>query len=255
MNNIVLSAKNVKRYYENENKEQFHAVDEISFNLHRGEIISFVGPNGAGKTTLLKSISNYLLPTSGEIKIKGIDLLKNPRKARSELGVVFGGDRGFYNYASARANLEFFARLLNVKEKDVKNNVQEALEIVNLADVADENAASYSKGMLQRLHIARGLVSKPQILMLDEPTAGLDVESVMTVRKLIKTLADEGRAIILTSHNMADIENLAEKIYLIGSGKIHFSGTVNEIKKFAHVDANTSLEEAYLAIAPTLKRK
>lgn len=150
------------------------------------------------------------MPTSGEIKIKGIDLLKNPRKVRSELGIVFGGDRGFYNYASARANLEFFARLLNVKEKDVKNNVREALEIVNLVDVADEEAASYSKGMLQRLHIARGLVSKPQILMLDEPTAGLDVESVMTVRKLIRSLANKGRAIILTSHNMADIENLAE---------------------------------------------
>lgn len=97
-----------------------------------------------------------------------------------------------------------------MKEKDVKNNVREALEIVNLVDVADEEAASYSKGMLQRLHIARGLVSKPQILMLDEPTAGLDVESVMTVRKLIRSLANKGRAIILTSHNMADIENLAE---------------------------------------------
>lgn len=255
MTDIVLEAKNIKRYFKDKkNKTIFRAVDGISFELHKGEVISFVGPNGAGKTTLLKTISNYLVPTSGEIRINGIDLQKKPRQARQFLGVVFGGDRGFYTRASARANLEFFARLLNVKERDVASNVEEALRIVNLLDVADKNAGSFSKGMLQRLHIARGLVNKPEILMLDEPTAGLDIESVVTVRALIKQLAEDGRAIILTSHNMSDIEALANKIFLIGNGTIHYSGSILDIKKYAKVQPNASLAEAYLAISPTLKR-
>lgn len=256
MQNTVLKANKVTRYYTDEkNKAVFHAIEDISFSVHEGEVISFVGPNGAGKTTLLKSISNYLIPTSGEIEIMGINLLKNPKKARRELGVVFGGDRGFYNNATARDNLEFFARLLDVKEKDVKSNVEKALKIVNLSDVADKKTSTFSKGMLQRLHIARGLVNDPKILMLDEPTVGLDIESVLSIRKLVKELAKKGRGIILTSHNMDDIETLANKIFLIGSGKIHYEGSLEGVKQFANVDASASLTDAYLAISDDLKRK
>lgn len=256
MTATLLQAKNITRYYsDSKNKTNFLAIKDISFSVHSGEIISFVGPNGAGKTTLLKCISNYLVPTSGTVNILETDLLKHPEEARQHLGIVFGGERGFYNLATARDNLEFFARLLNVKEKDINKNVEEALNIVNLTEVADKNVASYSKGMLQRLHIARGLVNKPKILILDEPTAGLDVESVLTIRKLIKTLAKGGSGIILTSHNMEDIENLADKIYLIGAGKIHYAGTLTGVKKFAKVDSSSSLTDAYLAIADQLKRK
>lgn len=256
MTTTLLQAKNITRYYQdNRNKSKFLAIENISFSLHSGEIISFVGPNGAGKTTLLKCISNYLIPSSGSINILEVNLLKHPRKARQNLGIVFGGDRGFYNSATARDNLEFFARLLNVKEKDIHINVNKALNIVNLEEVADKNVASYSKGMLQRLHIARGLVNNPKILMLDEPTAGLDVESVLTIRKLIKDLANQGCGIILTSHNMQDIESLADKIYLIGAGKIHYAGNLTGIRNFAHVDSSSSLTDAYLAIANQLKRK
>ncbi|TSO25537.1 ABC transporter ATP-binding protein [Lactobacillus sp. LL6] len=256
MQNTVLKANNISRYYTDEKtKESFHAIEDISFSVHQGEVVSFVGPNGAGKTTLLKSISNYLVPTSGTVEIMGINLLHHPKKARQNLGVVFGGDRGFYNNASARDNLEFFARLLDVKEKDIKHNVSEALETVNLLDVADKNASTYSKGMLQRLHIARGLVNKPQILMLDEPTVGLDIESVIAIRDLVKKLADSGCGIILTSHNMNDIETLADKIFLIGGGKIHYEGSLEGVKQFAKVDNNASLADAYLAISDELKRK
>lgn len=256
MTNTVLEVKDIKRYFKDKKQKAiFHAVDGISFTLKKGEVISFVGPNGAGKTTLLKSISNYLLPTSGSIEILGMDMQKNPRKVRQNLGVVFGGDRGFYGKASARDNLEFFARVLDVKEKDIKTNVEEALRIVDLLDVAEKNTSAFSKGMLQRLHIARGLINRPQILMLDEPTVGLDIESVIAVRKLIKRLAESGRAIILTSHNMTDIETLADRIYLIGNGRIHYSGSVSDVKKYAAVPDSASLADAYLAIAPTLKRK
>ena len=256
MQNTVLKANNISRdYTDKKSKETFHAIKDISFSVHKGEVISFVGPNGAGKTTLLKSISNYLVPTSGTVEIMDINLLSHPKKARRKLGVVFGGDRGFYNNASARDNLEFFARLLDVKEKDVKQNVEEALKTVNLLDVADKNASTYSKGMLQRLHIARGLVNKPQILMLDEPTVGLDIESVLAIRNLVKKLADSGCGIILTSHNMNDIETLADKIFLIGGGKIHYKGSLEGVKQFANVDKNASLADAYLAISDELKRK
>lgn len=254
MTNTIFKAHNITRYYKEKNNV-FHAVNGISFELHAGEVISFVGPNGAGKTTLIKSISNYLVPNSGQIEVDGIDLSKKPRQARRKMGIVFGGDRGFYNNASARDNLEFFARILGVKEKNIKSNAQQALETVNLAHVADKKAGSYSKGMLQRLHIARGLVNHPQILMLDEPTAGLDVESVISIRKLIKKLANEGRGIILTSHDMTDIETLADRIFLIGGGKIRYEGSIAGVKQFAHVDETASLTDAYLAVADKLKRK
>lgn len=254
MPRTIFKAHNITRYYKEKNSI-FRAVNGISFELHAGEVISFVGPNGAGKTTLIKSISNYLIPNSGQIEVDGIDLSKSPRQARKKMGIVFGGDRGFYNNASARDNLEFFARIIGVKEKDVKSNVQQALKTVNLTHVADKNAGSYSKGMLQRLHIARGLVNHPQILMLDEPTAGLDVESVISIRKLVKKLVNEGRGIILTSHNMTDIETLADRIFLIGGGKIHYEGSITGLKQFAHVDETASLTDAYLAVADELKRK
>ena len=160
MTNIIFKALNITRFYKEKN-DIFHAVSGISFELHAGEVISFVGPNGAGKTTLIKSISNYLIPNLGQIEVEGIDLTKKPRQARKQMGIVFGGDRGFYNNATARDNLEFFARILGVKERHIKSNVQHALETVNLANVADKKAGSYSKGMLQRLHIARGLVNHP----------------------------------------------------------------------------------------------
>lgn len=254
--NTLLTVNNLSRdYLDPKTKNIFHAIKNISFTVKQGQIISFVGPNGAGKTTLLKCISNYLVPTSGSVNFLQTNLLKYPKKARQNLGIVFGGDRGFYNLASARDNLEFFARLLNVKEKYIKENVEDALNTVNLTKVADKNVGTYSKGMLQRLHIARGLVNKPKLLMLDEPTAGLDVESVLTIRKLIKNLANQGCGIILTSHNMEDIENLADQIYLIGAGIIHYAGNLNGVKKFAHVKSSSSLTDAYLAIANQLKRK
>lgn len=254
--NLVLKANNIIRYYiDPKTKTSFHAIEDISFNVYAGEVVSFVGPNGAGKTTLLKSISNYLVPNSGQVEIMGIDLLKNPKRARRNLGVVFGGDRGFYSNASARDNLEFFARLVDVKEKDIKQNVEEALATVNLLDVADKKAGTFSKGMLQRLHIARSLVNQPKILMLDEPTAGLDIESVLAIRKLVKHLAKTGCGIILTSHNMNDIETLADRIFLIGGGRIHYQGNLEGLKTFAQVDQNANLTQAYLAISEDLKRK
>ena len=185
----------------------------------------------------------------------GIDLLKQPRKARRKMGVVFGGDRGFYNNATARENLRFFGRLLDVKEKELNQNVEKALDVVELADVGNKKAGTLSKGMLQRLHIARGLVNNPKILMLDEPTAGLDVEAVYEIRALVKKLKQQGHGIILTSHDMADIENLADRIFLIGGGEIHFSGDINALKKFAKVDQDASLEKTYLQVADQLKRR
>lgn len=255
MTNIVLQADNIKKYFKTKkNKEQFKAVDGISFKVHAGEIVSFVGPNGAGKTTLIKCISNYLVPNVGSVSIMGLDLSKNTMLARRKLGVVFGGDLGFYNAASARDNLEFFARILDVPEKNIKHNVEHALEIVELQDVAQNNVRSFSKGMLQRLHIARGIVNDPQILLLDEPTAGLDVESVMIIRNFIKKLAVNNKGIILTSHNMSDIETLADKLFLIGAGKIYASGSIDEIKRLAGEDSSISLEQTYLKIADKLKR-
>lgn len=250
----VLSVKKLHKVFESNGKE-FDAVDDISFDIHAGEIVSLLGPNGAGKTTTVSMIGGYLLPTSGEVVINGKNRYKN--KIKPKVGVVLGGELGFYGRATALDNLLFFADLARVPRRQQRQEALRVLDLVELTDVASKKVQFFSKGMKQRLHIARALLGNPPLLLLDEPTSGLDVEISAEIRKIIKQLANQGAAILLTSHTMSEIESLADRILLIGAGKIFFSGTVAEIIKQSnvhHIDRPATLEESYLAIAPQLRR-
>ncbi|WP_338231902.1 ABC transporter ATP-binding protein [Companilactobacillus muriivasis] len=250
----VLSVQNLCKTFPSHGGD-FKAVDGISFDIHTGEIVSLLGPNGAGKTTTVSMVGGYLIPTSGQVIINGINRYQD--KFDSKVGIVLGGELGFYGRASAADNLMFFSDLARVPRKEQRAEVARVLDLVELTNVANKKVQFFSRGMKQRLHIARALLGNPPLLLLDEPTSGLDVEISAEIHRIIKQLASQGVAILLTSHTMSEIESLADQVLLIGAGKIFSSGTVADLIKQSdvhHIDRPATLEESYLAIAPKLRR-
>jgi len=244
----TLHVENISKIYGK--KDKFVAVNNVSFDINPGEIVSLIGPNGAGKTTIVSMIGGYIEKTSGKILVNG--KLKN---YKNDIGVSFGGDLGFYGNVSAYDNLNFYADLANVPYKERKKEVHRVLEIVSLGDVKNKKVKYFSKGMNQRLHIAKSLLNSPSLLLLDEPTNGLDVEVAKEIRDTIKKLTiEENVSILLTSHIMGEIETLSDRIILIGGGNIKFEGSLMDIINYSGLPAGTSLEDAYLSIAPSLRR-
>ena len=207
------------------------AVDNISFNVKKGEIFGLLGPNGAGKTTAIKVLSTLLLPTSGRIEILGMNVVGgNEKKIRDRINLVSGGERGLYYRLTGRQNLKFFSNLYNIEKGKQDELIERLLETVRLTDAADLKVENYSRGMKQRMHIARALVNDPEILYLDEPTIGLDPEIARDVRSLVRQLADSGTTIILTTHYMYEAEELCDRIMIISNGRSVGYGTVEELK-------------------------
>ena len=249
-----LSIKNLRKVY-NDNGKEFIALDDVSFDIKQGEIVALLGPNGAGKTTIVSIIGGYLLPTSGSVIVDGQDIIKS--RSRDNIGVSFGGDLGFYGRATAKQNLSFFADLAKIPYRKQKKEIERVLDLVNLTSDMNNKVQFFSKGMKQRMHIARALLGNPKLLLLDEPTDGLDVEIATNIRKVVKNLAQNNISILLTSHMMSEVEALSNQIILLGAGKIHAKGTVEEIIEMSNVkriDRPATLEESYLALAPKLRR-
>ncbi len=205
------------------------AVDDVSVRIEPGQIVCVLGPNGAGKTTTVRMCATLLTPTAGTVRVDGVDAVANPRAARRRTGLVLGGDAGFYTRATARKNLLFFADVAGVSTAERHARVASALEAVALADRADEPVRTYSRGMRQRLHIARALLGRPRLLLLDEPTSGLDPQVAAETRTLVRSLADAGAGILLTSHHMAEVEQLADHVQVIADGREIARGSVPEI--------------------------
>lgn len=205
-----------------------------------GRIHALLGPNGAGKTTTVRMCATLLTPTSGTVEIDGVDAVRHPERARARIGLVLGGELGFYPRASVRANLLFFADLQGLGGRERHRAVDGALERVGLEDVAGRRAGKLSRGMLQRLHLARAILGSPAVLLLDEPTTGLDPDVALQVRDLVRDLAARGSAILLTSHSMPEVEELADVISVIGAGRIVTRGSVDDVAAFAGVSATTT---------------
>lgn len=211
-------------------------VENISLTVHAGEIVALLGPNGAGKTTTVSMAATLLAPDSGSITISGIDARTFPQQARSHLSLALGGERGFYMRATVLDNMRYFARLAGVQPHDVEFHVKRALEQVQLTDRANDRVESLSRGMRQRLHIARALASQAELLLLDEPTNGLDPEKSRELIRLIGQIRSERSVgILLTSHIMSEVQALADRIVIINHGRILTQGTLNELAQIAHV--------------------
>jgi ABC-2 type transport system ATP-binding protein len=206
------------------------ALRGISFAIERGELFGLLGPNGAGKTTTIKVLTTLLLPTSGSARVLGFDPARQPREVRKRVGYVFGGERGLYDRLSGLDNLRYFADLYRVPVADKRKRINELLELVGLAGRESEQVENYSRGMRQRLHIARGLLHDPEVLFLDEPTLGLDPIGARELRETIAALSGEGKTILLTTHYMFEADALCDRIAVIADGRLVATGTPSDLK-------------------------
>jgi len=206
------------------------ALDGLSLQVPSGELFGLLGPNGAGKTTTIKILTTLLIPTSGTATVLGLDVVRDAKEIRKRIGFVFGGERGLYYRLSGRDNLRYFAELYAVAPRAIGPRVDELLALVGLTDRADENVEGYSRGMKQRLHLARTLLHRPRLLFLDEPTIGLDPIGARELRKIVTDLHADGTTIILTTHYLFEADAMCQRIGVIDRGRLVALGTPAELK-------------------------
>lgn len=196
------------------------AVDDVSFEIRAGELFGLLGPNGAGKTTTVKMLTTLLIPTAGSASVKGFDVVDQAEEVRKRIGFIFGGERGLYWRLSGIDNLRYFASLYSIDPDVTKKRIPYLLDMVGLNGRGDEKVQGYSRGMKQRLHVARTLLHDPDVLFLDEPTLGLDPVGARDFRQVILNLQTEKKTILLTTHYMFEADALCDRIAVINHGCI-----------------------------------
>ncbi|MGW7361938.1 ATP-binding cassette domain-containing protein [Streptomyces sp. NPDC054841] len=225
-----LEARGLVREFSAKDGTVRRAVDDVALTVRPGELVSVLGPNGAGKTTTVKMLTGLLLPTSGTVLIDGHDVVRARRRASLACGFSLGGDTGLYPRLTARQNLDFFGLMYGLRGARLESRARLLLEEVDLADREGDLVGSFSRGMKQRLHLARALLHDPAVLILDEPSAGLDPQSAAAMRALVARLAGEGRSILLTTHDMREAEELSDRIVLMKGGRVHTESTAAELR-------------------------
>jgi ABC-2 type transport system ATP-binding protein len=214
-----------------EPKAMFTAVNGVDLQIERGEIFGLLGPNGAGKSTTIRMLCTLLEPTSGTATVNGFDVVKQANDVRRSLGTVLAGERSIYWKLTGRENLEYFAALYHIPPMMAKKRVEELIERMEIKDRANELVEKYSTGMRQRIAIAKALLAQPPILLLDEPTLGLDPQAARRVRELIAELKQEGHTILLTTHYMEEADQLSDRIGIIDTGKVIALDTPEGLKR------------------------
>jgi ABC-2 type transport system ATP-binding protein len=232
----VIEARDLRRTYKTSTGTfrrrslEVEAVRGVSFSVAEGELFGLLGPNGAGKTTTIKMLITLLIPTAGTAHVLGYDVVKDARKVRERIGYVFGGDRGLYDRLSGYDNLRYFAELYAVPAREQRRRIDELLEMVGLKGREGERVEGYSRGMRQRLHIARGLLHDPPVVFLDEPTIGVDPVGARELRTTIASLTAAGKTVLLTTHYMFEADQLCDRIAVITRGEIVAEGTPAALK-------------------------
>jgi ABC-2 type transport system ATP-binding protein len=211
--------------------KRIEAVRGIDFEVGAGELFGLLGPNGAGKTTTIKMLITLLIPTAGRARVLGLDVVEDAHEVRKRIGYVFGGERGVYERLSGYDNLRYFAELYGVPPREQKPRIELLLDLVGLKGREHERAEGYSRGMKQRLHVARGLLHDPEVVFLDEPTIGLDPVGAREVRATIGSLTAAGKTVLLTTHYMFEADALCDRIAVISHGEIVAEGTPAELKR------------------------
>jgi len=247
----ILEVKNLTKDFDG-----FMAVKGVDFSVKKGEIFGFLGPNGAGKTTTINMLTGLARPTSGSINLAGEDGIKNIKKLQQIMGIV-PDESNLYDDMNGFDNLTFCASLYGMEKAQREKRAKELLEQFRLADTGKKPFKAYSKGMKRKLTIAAGIIHDPQILFLDEPTTGIDVESARQIRKLILSLNKKGTTIFLTTHYIEEAERLCSRVGFIVSGRIVRLGTVDELMQEVQ-NENTvqfSLEGSVLNVKEALKSR
>lgn len=217
--NKIIEVKNLVKHYGN-----FKAVEEVSFDVYQGDVFGFLGPNGAGKSTTIRTILSLIKPTAGEIRLFGKELSKNRNYILSKIGCIVEKP-DFYLYLSAQKNLEIFGRLSGANI--TQNKIHQMLEFVGLKGREKDQVSGFSHGMKQRLGIAQTLLHNPELIILDEPTTGLDPQGIIDIRNLILQLRnDQNKTVVLSSHILSEIELIANRMVIINKGKTMVQGSV-----------------------------
>jgi len=211
-------------------KKTVRALDNFSLSIRKGELLALLGPNGAGKTTLIKILSTLLEPTSGTVVVNGFNAATEPERVRASLGVVIGGERAMYWKLTGRENLSYFASLYQVPPDEANERMERMLELVGLTDRANDRVEQYSSGMRQRLLLAKSFMNDPAIVLFDEPTVGLDVQSSRHIRSFIKEQSTTGKTMVFATHYMEEADQLADRVAVIHKGKLVALDTPENLK-------------------------
>ncbi len=239
-NGPVLSVHRLKKSY-----GDLEAVKGIDFDVAPGEIFALIGPNGAGKTTTLRMVATILRPSSGRITAGGIDAVKEPARMRHLISYL-PEEAGAYKNLKAIEYLRFVAEIFFDDRDRAARAIEVGREVSGLGDRLNDKLGSYSKGMTRKLLLARTVMTEPMLAILDEPTSGLDVINALELRERVKELAASGMSVLLSSHNMLEIEFLSDRVAIIAGGRIHATGTAAELKDRYHAD---NLEQVFAQIA------
>jgi ABC-2 type transport system ATP-binding protein len=245
---VAIEAQDLRRTYRTSTgtflrrrRLEVEAVRGISFSVPRGRIFGIVGPNGAGKTTTIKMLTTLLQPTSGWARVQGFDVVRDRQEVRRRIGYVVGGERGLYDRLSGYDNLRYFAVLYGVPGEEQRRRIESVLELVGLQGRETERVEGYSRGMRQRLHVARGLLHDPPVLFLDEPTVGVDPVGARDIRRTVAALAAAGKTVLLTTHSMVEAETLCDRIAVIARGRVVAAGSAAAIKDSGKARAVTEI--------------
>lgn len=208
----------------------FLAVDNISFQVENGEILGLLGENGAGKTTTLRMLATMLKVSEGAATISNHDLIKEPEKVRGEIGILFGGEVGLYDRLTARENIMYFAELNGMTKESAKISIDKLIKELEMEEFIDKRVGKFSRGMKQKVAIARSIVHQPSVMLFDEPSTGLDVSASRLIQDFIKKCKEDNKAIVFSSHSMQEVEKLCDRVIIIHKGKLIEQGTIDQLK-------------------------
>jgi ABC-2 type transport system ATP-binding protein len=240
----AVEAQAVTRVFDSKAKNKITALDGVDLEVKEGELFGLLGPNGAGKTTFIKIMCTLLLPTSGTVKVLGHDVVDDFQAIRPRINMVSGGETSGYGLLTVRENLWMFSQFYGIPGKEAHKRIDETLAQFDLLDKADSKVRAISTGQRQKMNVARGFITDPDLLFLDEPTLGLDVSASFVVREYIRKWLHEkkGRTILLTTHYMAEAEDMCERVAIIDKGRILACDTPANLKRSVRESARFSLE-------------
>ncbi|MCV2885608.1 ATP-binding cassette domain-containing protein [Aestuariibacter sp. AA17] len=241
------SIENPKKLSESEKKDPrmkgrfFHSVQNVSFQCGKGEVLGLLGPNGAGKTTTLRMLSTALQPDSGHILINGTDVVSNPVIARRKIGFL-SGTTGLYGRLTGRENIAYFGQLHGMSNVDIANKIDTLSELLDLDTFLDRRCENFSTGMKQKTSIARAVIHNPDVVILDEPTTGLDIMATQTVLNFVRSLKDAGTPVIFSTHHLDEVAELCDRVTVIDKGETKFDDSISAFRGLA----SGSLHDSFL---------
>ena len=237
----ILEAKNLGKVFEDKKRGEIHAVRNLSFDVRRGEIFGLLGTNGAGKTTTLRILATILQPTSGSATVAGFDVAKQPDRVRASIGYLTG-DTNLYTRLTPREVLTYYARLFGMQKREIAGKIEELSQRFDLQEFIDTKIGKLSTGQRQRTSICRAIIQKPELMIFDEPTAGLDPISARHIVEFIRDSRSAGRTVLFSTHYLREAEKLCDRIAIVHDGTLRALGTLEELLEKS---GTTDLEDAF----------